>query len=117
MIVARIRPLRSPTWCPRCLAHALLPRSAHGPTHRQEAGHFVRWAARQNLTGLAFPVTRWQGPARALDDHARREAARRLLHDDTLNIRDRLAGLLVLLYAQKTAMIGRVTISHLETSG
>ncbi len=48
-------------------------------THRQEAGHFVRWAARQNLTGLAFPATRWQGPARALDDHARREAAHRLL--------------------------------------
>jgi len=44
-----------------------------------------------------------------MDDHARWEAARLLLHDDTLNDRDRLAGLLVLLYAQPVARISRLT--------
>ena len=81
-------------------------------SHRYQAGHFVRWAARQRLTALSFPATRWQGPARALDDQARWQAARRLLHDDTLGARDRLAGLLVLLYAQPVARISRLTTGH-----
>ncbi len=86
-------------------------------THRQEAGHFVRWAARQRLTTLAFPATRWQGPARPLDGQARWDAARRLLNDGTLSTRDRLAGLLVLLYAQPTARISRLTTGHVELDG
>ncbi len=84
--------------------------------NRQEAGHFVRWAASQHLATLAFPATRWQGPARPLDDQARRDAARRLLHDDTPGTRDRLAGLLVLLYAQPTARISRLTVDHVDVS-
>jgi hypothetical protein len=86
-------------------------------THRQEAGHFVRWATSQRLTSLVFPATRWQGPARPLDEQARWDAARRLLHDDTIGTRDRLAGLLVLLYAQPTARISRLTTSHVEHDG
>ncbi|MBV9161955.1 MAG: hypothetical protein JO281_10490 [Pseudonocardiales bacterium] len=84
--------------------------------NRQEAGHFIRWAAQQRLTGLVFPATRWNGPTRALDDQARWDAARRLLHEDTLNTRDRVAGLLILLYAQKTATISRMTTGHIETA-
>ncbi|MDT4995902.1 MAG: hypothetical protein QOH97_5794 [Actinoplanes sp.] len=78
-------------------------------SHRYQAGHFVRWAANQRLTTLSFPATRWYGPTRALDDQARWDATRRLLHDDTLAARDRLAGLLVLLYAQPVARISRLT--------
>jgi hypothetical protein len=81
-------------------------------SHRYQAGHFVRWAANQRLTTLSLPATRWMGPTRALDDHARWEAARLLLHDDTLGDRDRLAGLLVLLYAQPVARISRLTIEQ-----
>jgi len=91
--------------------------SSSETSHRQEAGHFVRWAAKQHLTDLVFPATRWQGPTRALDDQARWASARRLLHDDTLTTRDRLAGLLVLLYAQQTATISRLRVDHVETSG
>jgi hypothetical protein len=91
--------------------------SGNKTSHRQQAGHFVRWAAKQHLTDLVFPATRWQGPTRALDDQARWEAARRLLHDDTIKIRDRLAGLLILLYAQHTATISRLTVDHVETDG
>jgi hypothetical protein len=86
-------------------------------SHRYHAGHFVRWAARHHLTTLSFPATRWQGPTRALDDQRRWDAARRLLHDDTLNTRDRLAGLLVLLYAQPVARISRLTTSHVTIDG
>jgi hypothetical protein len=82
-------------------------------SHRYQAGHFVRWAANQRLTTLSFPATRWHGPTRALDDQARWDAARHLLHDDTLAARDRLAGLLVLLYAQPVARISRLTTDHL----
>jgi energy-coupling factor transporter ATP-binding protein EcfA2 len=85
--------------------------------NRSPAGHFIRWAARQHLTALDFPATRWQGPARPMDDQARWDAARRLLHDGTISTRDRLAGLLVVLYAQPTARISRLTTSHIETAG
>lgn len=78
-------------------------------SHRYQAGHFVRWAASQRLTTLEFPATRWLGPTRTIDDDARWDAARLLLHDDTLGDRDRLAGLLVLLYAQPVARISRLT--------
>jgi hypothetical protein len=86
-------------------------------SQRYHAGHFVRWTASHRLSGLSFPATRWQGPARALDDRARWDAACRLLHDGTLNPRDRLAGLLVLLYAQPVARISRLTTSHVTIDG
>ena len=65
--------------------HARRPRELDGQretTHRREAGHFVRWARTQKLTGLDFPATKWGGPAQILDTEARWGHARRLLHDD-----------------------------------
>jgi hypothetical protein len=91
--------------------------SSGGASHRHHAGHFVRWAARQRLTAVSFPAIRWQGPIRVLDEEARWEAARRLLHDDAVNARDRLAGLLVLLYAQPVARVARLTTGHVTVSG
>ena len=54
-------------------------------------------------------------PTQTLDDQHRWNTARRLLHDDTLKPDDRLAGLLVLLYAQTPAAICRMTIVDIET--
>lgn len=85
-------------------------------THRREAGHFVRWAKKQKLTGLDFPATKWDGPTRILDTEARWEQARRLLHDDARKPEDRVAGLLVLLYAQWPSTISRLTLDHIHTS-
>jgi len=48
---------------------------------------------------------------------SQRLAARRLLHDDALSTRDRLAGLLVLLYAQPVARISRLTTDHVTIDG
>ncbi|MFD7163720.1 site-specific integrase [Streptomyces violascens] len=86
---------------------------------RLETGHFVRWALAQKIArDLSFPAVRWNGPSQAMDDEARWGTARRLLHDDTLKPEDRLAGLLLLLYAQWPAVISRLTVDHIkETDG
>ncbi|WP_406238474.1 hypothetical protein [Nocardia sp. NBC_01009] len=83
--------------------------------NRGPAGHFIRWAHKNKLISVRIPAHRWMGPTRPLDDHHRWDVARRLLHDDTLKAEDRLAGLLVLLYAQTPAAICRMTIVDLET--
>jgi hypothetical protein len=90
--------------------------SAHA-THRTDAGNFVRWARRQKLTRLDFAAVRWGGPSGVIDTEARWEQARRLIHDDTLKPEDRLAGLLVLLYAQRASAISRLTLGHLHDDG
>jgi len=85
-------------------------------THRVDAGNFVRWARRQKLTQLDFAAIRWGGPSGIIDTETRWEQARWLLHDDTVKPEDRVAGLLVLLYAQWPATISRLTIDHIHTS-
>jgi len=47
-----------------------------------------------------------------MDTGARWQQARQLLHDDTINTEDRVAGLLVLLYAQWTSTIGRLSLNQ-----
>ncbi|MFE2990580.1 hypothetical protein [Streptomyces sp. NPDC059262] len=49
-----------------------------------------------------------------MDDDGRWATARRLLHDHTIRTEDRLAGLLLLLYAQWPAAISRLTTGHIE---
>ena len=82
--------------------------------HRREAGHFVRWARGQKLTGLDFAAIKWDGPAGDFDTEIRWQQARRLLHDDNINTADRVAGLLVLLYAQWPATVARLTLEHVH---
>ena len=83
-------------------------------SHRPDAGNFVRWARRQKLTSLDFAATRWGGPSGVIDTEARWEQARWLLHDDSLKPEDRVAGLLVLLYAQWPSAISRLTLGHVQ---
>jgi hypothetical protein len=85
-------------------------------SHRTDAGNFVRWARKQKLTSMDFAATRWSGPAGVIDTETRWEQARWLLHDDTLRPEDRVAGLLVLLYAQWPAAVSRLTTSHIQAS-
>jgi hypothetical protein len=84
-------------------------------THRGPAGHFIRWAHKNKLTSVRIGAHRWMGPTGPLDDQHRWNIARRLLHDNSLKPDDRLAGLLVLLYAQTPAAICRMTIVDVET--
>jgi hypothetical protein len=83
-------------------------------SYRRETGHFIRWANKQKLTSLDFPATRWGGPSRGIDTETRWEQARRLLHDTSLDPEDRVAGLLVLLYAQRPSVISRLTLGHVH---
>ncbi|MEU9243591.1 hypothetical protein [Streptomyces sp. NPDC048385] len=56
---------------------------------------------------------------RPLPGHGRRgrwATARHLLHDGTLKPEDRLAGLLLLLYAQWPAAISRLTVDHIQAA-
>ncbi len=84
--------------------------------YRFETGNFIRWAHANKLTTAYIPAKRWDGPT-DLDDHHRWDTARRLLHDDSLKTEDRLAGLLLLLYAQRASTISRLTVDHLEANG
>lgn len=81
-------------------------------TARVDAGNFVRWARRNKLTSLDLAATKWDGPRRVIDSETRWAHARRLLHDDSIKAEDRVAGLLVLLYAQSTTSISRLTLDH-----
>jgi len=83
-------------------------------TARVDAGNFVRWARRNKLTSLTFAATKWDGPRRVIDSETRWTHARRLLHDDSLKAEDRVAGLLVLLYAQSNTAISRLTLEHVH---
>jgi hypothetical protein len=81
--------------------------------HRVRSANFVRWAvARWHASGLTAPATRWPGPTGPLDQDRRWADARRLLHDDTCPPADRVAGLLILLYAQKLNVITALTARH-----
>jgi hypothetical protein len=85
-------------------------------SNRRQAGSFVRWAAREKLTTVTYPAIRWAGPSGGIDTESRWAQARWLLGDSTLKAEDRVAGLLILLYAQRVAAISRLTLAHVETN-
>lgn len=88
---------------------------ADQPRYPERTAHFVRWAVKhRHATGLTAPALRWNGPSGALDQDRRWADARRLLHDDSYAIADRVAGLLVLLYAQKLNVICKLTTSDVS---
>ena len=85
--------------------------------YREEAGRLIRRARAARLTSCYLPsAARWNGPSALLDREDRWDIARRLLHDDRLKPEDRLAGLLVLLYAQGVTAISRMTASQVQAS-
>jgi hypothetical protein len=79
------------------------------------SSNFIRWAvARRHASGLTAPAARWAGPSGPLDQDRRWEDARRLLHKDEYPGADRVAGLLVLLYAQKLSDITSLTTRDVQ---
>ncbi len=83
-------------------------------TLHRETGHFLRWAKKNRHTTLDAPAVNRGGPFSVFDTETRWEQARWLLHDSTVKPEDRLAGLLVLLYAQWPASISRLTVDHID---
>jgi hypothetical protein len=85
-------------------------------TRHRESGHFLRWATRHKLAALDMATTRWVAPAQALDGEARWQQAHQLLHDTAIDTADRVAGLLLLFYAQWPSAISRLTDDHIESA-
>ncbi|MFJ9712018.1 hypothetical protein [Streptomyces sp. NPDC101234] len=87
-------------------------------TYSDETGHFVRWSVQlRHAHGLTFGTVRWTGPQGTIDSEKRWGDARRLLNDDTLPTADRVAGLLLILYAQKISTISRLTVDDVNITG
>jgi hypothetical protein len=87
-------------------------------TYRDETAHFVRWSVtHRHASHLTFGAVRWEGPRGPHDSEKRWDDARRLLHDDKLTVSDRVAGLLLLLYAQRIANIVKLTTDHVHDDG
>ncbi|MFD3910024.1 hypothetical protein [Streptomyces sp. NPDC058603] len=91
---------------------------AHRATYPQRTAHFVRWAVtHRHAHNLTAPATRWAGPSGPHDEDRRWDVARRLLHEDAAPTADRVAGLLLLLYAQHVNTIRHLTVDHVQRDG
>ncbi|WP_245699950.1 hypothetical protein [Streptomyces roseifaciens] len=87
-------------------------------SYRDETGHFVRWSVQnRHARGLTYGTVRWKGPQGVIDSEKRWADARRLLNDDTLAAPDRVAGLLLVLYAQKISTISQLTVDDVHIDG
>jgi hypothetical protein len=84
-----------------------------GPT-AYDVGDFLRWAAERNLVGTLDVPAPGRHQAPAIDDEHRWAIVERLLHDDKLDLTDRVAGCLVLLYAQQLSRIVALTVDHID---
>jgi hypothetical protein len=83
-----------------------------GPAGARDARDFLAWATEHHhCQPLSTPPpARRSGPATDEDD--RWAAVARLLHDDTLELTDRVAGCLLLLYAQQLSRITAMTVEQ-----
>ncbi|MGW6922089.1 hypothetical protein ACWGA9_12545 [Streptomyces sp. NPDC054950] len=86
--------------------------------YRDETGHFVRHSVQnRHAHGLTCGTVRWTGPQGAIDGEKRWADARRLLNDDRLPTTDRVAGLLLILYAPKISIISQLTAQDVGITG
>ena len=89
---------------------------AEGPPSAPEVRDFLGWAADRRLS-RRFDLpgqARQEGPV--ADDDERWATARLLLHDEGIELGDRVAGLLVLLYGQQLSRIAALTRDQVELS-
>ena len=101
-----------------CTQGDLDRRNSTKTSYPAETAHFVRWAVKnRHARDLTAGAVRWEGPRGPHDTEKRWDDARRLLHDGTLAIQDRVAGLLLLLYAQRIAAITKLTTADVRDDG
>jgi hypothetical protein len=88
------------------------------PATRSHVRSFLTWAhrCRHMPKAINLPPFRRGGPDTPVDSEERWKVARRLVHDDSLDIADRVAGALVVLYAQPINRIVLLTTAHVEAA-
>ncbi|MFD0633071.1 hypothetical protein ACFQ9X_17325 [Catenulispora yoronensis] len=79
---------------------------------------FVTWAVqRRHATAIEIPRFANAPVRNVLPEHDQRwDLARRLLNDESILVADRVAGLLVLLYAQRVVRITQLTTKHVAVT-
>jgi hypothetical protein len=89
--------------------------SSEGGPAAHETNDFLDWAAKRHLaTPLVLPGPHRQAGV-AMHSEQRWAVVDRLLHDDTVVLADRVAGCLVLLYAQQLSRIVTLTVDQVTT--
>jgi hypothetical protein len=83
---------------------------AQGRSTCHNARPFLAWAVRnKHAHQVEIPIWPGSGPAARIEDDHRWALVRALLHDEHIALEERVAGLLLLLYAQPLAKISRIT--------
>jgi hypothetical protein len=84
---------------------------------RHIARQFARWAMAQKLMPrLEFPAGHRNGPTPPITQHDQGTLARRLLEDPSIPARERVAAILVAIYAQPIVRVARLTIDQITVS-
>ena len=97
----------------RHLDHYIITQAGHGPELRL----FLDWTNRSGLTGsLKVPHTPRSEPEVALSDTQRWMHVEVLLHDDTVRLYTRVAGLFILLFAQPLSRVLRMRPEQIARS-
>jgi integrase len=105
--------LRLETLCQRDIEEWLVS----DPPSTYDVRDFLRWAAGQKVVAdleVPAPVIR---TGTALDEERRWEIVERLLHDDAVDLTDRVAGCLLLLYAQQLSRIVAMKVEDVVDRG
>lgn len=76
-----------------------------GPPSAHQVADFLDWTATRTMTGRFTLPSRSRQIGPRTDDETRWSIARRLLHDDGVDLADRVAGCLVVLYGQQLSRI------------
>lgn len=87
-----------------------------GLPSRRLARDFVRWAVKRRLaTGIDIHKQYGPAPARSMTTHDATQLVRRFVSDDTIRLEDRVAGLLLLCFAQPLTRIVALRCVDIET--
>ncbi|MBC9719742.1 hypothetical protein H9Y04_45590 [Streptomyces sp. TRM66268-LWL] len=84
-----------------------------GPWLRHIARTFLLWAvAHRHAHNVEIPLPAREDETNGIGQRRRWELVRRLFHDEDIDLADRVAGLLVLLFAQRLSHITSLTVDH-----
>ena len=100
---------------PRPSQHHLDRWLSEGPTRRHQIKGFLQWTSQTKLTAPLYAPSRLdQRQGIELADDERLGLIVWLLHDDDLELRTRVAGLLIFLYGQPLTRVTRIRVEHID---